>query len=263
MAQAPRYLEVADDLREAILSERTLLNVQLTDGAQVPTEPDLGGYFQVSRGTIRQALRELAAEGLIETRGRSGTYVRRLPMLEYNADAENPHRRDDQPGLTDTWFSVVKRSGREPSQDFRFRIEPATTGIASRLKVEPNDLIVVRECIRHVNEVPWSEQVSYYPYDIAQTCGLSVPRDIPEGTVRRMAANGVIEERLDHEISSRPASDEERRRFELSSGVSVLIYRRVGWSAGRPIRYTLEILPADRNVITHVTASYDPTSSDT
>lgn len=259
MVQAPRYREVAEDIREAILRERTLVNVQLADGAQLPTEPELGSHFQVSRGTIRQALRELAAEGLIETRGRSGTYVRRLPMLEYTVDAEDPYRRDEEPGLTDTWFSVVKRSGRQPSQDFRFRIEPATTGVASRLGVEVNNLVVVRECMRNVDEIPWSEQVTYYPYPIAERCDLNTPHDVPEGTVRRMATHGVVEERLDHEISSRPANDEERRRFELASGVSVLIYRRLGWSSGRPIRYTLEILPADRNVITHVTGSRDPT----
>ncbi|MGH3908289.1 MAG: GntR family transcriptional regulator [Pseudonocardiaceae bacterium] len=257
MAQAPRYREVADDIREAILREQALVNVLLTDGAQLPTEPEFGAYFQVSRGTIREALRELAAEGLIETRGRSGTYVRRLPMLEYNADAENPHRRDDEPGLADTWFSVVKRSGRTPGQDFRFRIEPAATSVASRLHIEVNDLVVVRECARQVDEIPWSEQVSYYPYPIAEKCGLNTPHDIPEGTVRRMATQGVIEERLDHEISSRPANEEERRKFGLASGVSVLIYRRVGWSNDRPIRYTLEILPADRNVITHVTNNPD------
>jgi len=259
VAQAPRYREVADDIREAILREQTLLTVTLADGAQLPTEPELSSHFQVSRGTIRQALRELAAEGLIETRGRSGTYVRRLPMLEYNTDAEDPNRHDEEPGLTDTWFSVVKRSGRQPSQDFRFRIEPATTGVASRLHVEINDLVVVRECIRHVNEIPWSEQVTYYPSPIAERCGLNTPHDVPEGTVRRMAARGVTEERLEHEISSRPANDEERRRFELASGVSVLIYRRLGWSSGQPIRYTIETLPADRNVITHVTQRQDTT----
>jgi GntR family transcriptional regulator len=258
VAQAPRYREVADKIREAILREQILVSVPLADGGQLPTEPELGSHFQVSRGTIRQALRELAAEGLIETRGRSGTYVRRLRMLEYNVDAEDPYRRDEEPGVTDTWFSVVKRSGRQPSQDFRFRIEPATTGVASRLKVEVNDLVVVREFIRHVDEIPWSEQVTYYPYPIAEKCGLNTPYDVPEGTVRRMATHGVTEEQLDHEISSRPANDEERRRFELASGVSVLIYRRLGWSSGRPIRYTLEILPADRNVITHVTESCDP-----
>lgn len=255
MTQAPRYRELADELREAIFAGRTLLDVELVDGAQLPTEPELGAHFQVSRGTVRQALRELAAEGLIDTRGRSGTYVRRWPMLEYNADAEDPHRRDDKPGTTDTWFSVVKRAGREPSQDFRFRIEPASTAVASRLGVSPDDLVVVRECQRYVNDAPWSEQVSYYPYDLARKCGLDTPQDIPEGTVRRMAARGVVEDRLDHEISSRPASDDERRRFNLAPGVSVLVYQRIARVGDEIVRYTRELLPADRNVITHTTAN--------
>jgi GntR family transcriptional regulator len=255
MAQAPRYRELAEELRETVFSGGTLLHIQLVDGAQLPTEPELGTHFQVSRGTIRQALRELAAEGLLETRGRSGTYVRRWPMLEYNVDAEDPHRREDQPGTTDTWFSVVKRAGREPSQDFRFRIEPAAARVASRLAISIDDLVVVRECQRFVNDVAWSEQITYYPHDLAKKCGLDTPQDVPEGTVRRMAAHGVVEDRLDHEISSRPAGEEERRHFDLAPGVSVLIYQRVGRSQGKPVRYTHEVLPADRNVITHATGN--------
>jgi GntR family transcriptional regulator len=70
-----------------------------------------------------------------------------------------------------------------------------------------------------------------------------------------MAARGVVEDRLDHEISSRPASDDERRQFDLAPGVSVLVYQRIGWSEGDIIKYTCEVLPADRNVITHTTAN--------
>lgn len=255
MAQAPRYRELADGLRAAIYAGDRVLDVELVDGAQLPTEPELGAHFQVSRGTIRQALRELAAEGLLETRGRSGTYVRRLPMLAYNVDAEDPHRRDDEPGTTDSWIAVVKRAGHEPSQHIRFRIEPASVVVASRLGIKEQDLAVVRECQRFVNEIPWSEQISYYPYDLARKCELDTPEDIVEGTVRRMAAHGVVEDRLDHEISSRPASDDERRQFDLAPGVSVLVYQRIGQSAGEVIRYTCEVLPADRNVITHTTAN--------
>jgi GntR family transcriptional regulator len=255
MAQAPRYRELADGLRSAIYAGERVLDVELVDGAQLPTEPELGAHFQVSRGTIRQALRELAAEGLLETRGRSGTYVRRLPMLAYNVDAEDPHRRDDKPGTTDSWFAVVKKAEHEPSQDIRFRIEPASAVVASRLGIKEQDLVVVRECQRFVNGTPWSEQISYYPYELAKKCGLDTPEDIVEGTVRRMAARGVVEDRLDHEVSSRPASDDERRQFDLAPGVSVLVYQRIGQSAGEVIRYTCEVLPADRNVITHTTAN--------
>jgi GntR family transcriptional regulator len=255
MAQGPKYRELADGLREAIYSGEKVLDVELVDGAQLPTEPELGAHFHVSRGTIRQALRELAAEGLLETRGRSGTYVRRLPMLEYNVDAEDPHRTDNEPGTMDSWVSVVKRAGQEPSQEIRFRIEPASVVVASRLRIQEKSLVVVRICQRYVNGIPWSEQISYYPYDLARRCGLDTPEDILEGTVRRMAARGVVEDRLDHEISSRPASDDERRQFDLAPGVSVLVYQRVGQSVGQIIRYTYEVLPADRNVITHTTAS--------
>jgi len=253
MAQTPRYRELATELRDAIFAEQVLSEVQLVDGAQLPTEPELGAHFQVSRGTVRQALRDLAAEGLIETRGRSGTFVRRLPMLAYNAaDAEDPQRRDSgEAGTTDAWFAVVTAAGRTPSQDFRFRIEPASAQVAERLNVQVRDLVVVRDCTRHVDETPWSEQVTYYPYDVARECGLDTPDDVPEGTLRRMAAHGVVEDLVTHEIYSRPASEEERRIFDLAPGVSTLVYRRTGSAGGRLLRYTREILPADRNVITH------------
>lgn len=250
----PRYRELADDLRESILNEQDLLGSQLTDGAKLPTEPELATHFQVSRGTVRQALSELAAAGLIETRGRSGTYVRRLPLLAFNADAEDPGRRDELQGTTDAWNWVVKNSERTPSHDFSFRIEPASVEVARRMDIEPAELVVVREMLRFVDDVPWSEQQSYYPYKLAQECGLDTPLNITEGTVRRMAKHGYSEDQLDHEISSRPATDEERRRFNLAPGVAALIYRRVGRCKGAVIRYTREMLPADRNVVTHSTA---------
>lgn len=254
MATEPKYRELADELEEAIRAEATLLGVTLVDGAKLPTEPELAGHFQASRGTVRQALAGLAAEGLIETRGRAGTFVRRLPLLEYNVDSERPFRKDETATVTDTWSSVVSASGREPSQDFRFRIEPASATVAARLNVQLNDLVVVRQMLRFVDEIPWSDQTTYYPYELAKTCGIDVPTDIPEGTVRRMATRGFVEHEVRHEISSRPASTDERRRFNLAPGVSVLLFRRLATTSdGTITRLTVEILPADRNVITHVT----------
>lgn len=254
MAAEPKYRELADELEEAIRAEATLLGVTLVDGAKLPTEPELAAHFQASRGTVRQALSGLAAEGLIETRGRAGTYVRRLPLLEYNVDSENPFRKDETATVTDTWSSVVTASGHAPSQDFKFRIEPASPTVAARLNIEANELVVVREMLRFVDEMPWSDQTTYYAYELAKECGIDVPTDIPEGTVRRMATRGYVEHEVRHEISSRPASSDERRRFNLAPGVSVLLFRRLATTAeGTVTRLTVEILPADRNVITHVT----------
>jgi GntR family transcriptional regulator len=241
----PRYREIADELKEVIVGEQRLLNVQLVAGARLPTEPEIGAHFEVSRGTVRQALRELAAEGLIETRGRQGTFVRRLKMLEHSAHSEHPDRK----GTADSWFAEVERSGRTPSQDFEFKIVPASNAVAKRLRLDLDDLVVVRDCFRYIDGTPWSDQVSYYPLDLAQKAGLATPHDIEEGTVRRLAKAGFREVGWADEISCRPATADEVRAFDLAQGVSVIVYTRVGWTTERPIRVTREVLPADRNLV--------------
>jgi GntR family transcriptional regulator, transcriptional repressor for pyruvate dehydrogenase complex len=58
----PSYVQVASQLRALILSGK------LSPGERLPTEGDLAAQFGVSRSTTREALRLLAAEGLVETR---------------------------------------------------------------------------------------------------------------------------------------------------------------------------------------------------
>ena len=68
-ARTPRYLQVAGELREAILSGA------YADGKPFPTETVLCTQYDVSRFTVREALRKLEVEGLIERRRGSGTTV--------------------------------------------------------------------------------------------------------------------------------------------------------------------------------------------
>ena len=67
------YQRLADDIKAAILT-----------GALAPgdrlVEADLADQYEVSRGTVREAIRLLASQNLVETvRGRSGgTFVARV-----------------------------------------------------------------------------------------------------------------------------------------------------------------------------------------
>lgn len=67
--RVPRYLQVATDLRKAILAGT------FSEGAQFPTETKLCERYQVSRFTIREALKRLQDEGLIARKRGSGTTV--------------------------------------------------------------------------------------------------------------------------------------------------------------------------------------------
>lgn len=68
-ARTPRYLQLAGELREAILSGA------YANGKPFPTETALCTRYDVSRFTVREALRRLEVEGLIERRRGSGTTV--------------------------------------------------------------------------------------------------------------------------------------------------------------------------------------------
>jgi GntR family transcriptional repressor for pyruvate dehydrogenase complex len=62
------YQQVADQLRSLILGG------DLSPGDRLPPESELIELFGVSRGTVREALRALASQGLITTsRGATGS----------------------------------------------------------------------------------------------------------------------------------------------------------------------------------------------
>ncbi|WOE75380.1 GntR family transcriptional regulator [Alterisphingorhabdus coralli] len=65
----PRYIELADDLREEVL------NGAYSDPGEFPTESVLCKKYGVSRFTVREALRKLTMEGLIARKRGSGTVV--------------------------------------------------------------------------------------------------------------------------------------------------------------------------------------------
>ncbi len=73
MAEQPKYLLVADTLRQEIADGI------FRDGQTLMTEEELRIRFDVSRQTVRQAISLLEADGLVDRRRGSGTYVRHGP----------------------------------------------------------------------------------------------------------------------------------------------------------------------------------------
>jgi GntR family transcriptional regulator len=70
----PLYLQVSEMLIQDIQTG------YITDGERLPPERDLAREFGISVGTLRKALSDLEAKGLLERRQGSGNYVRALPM---------------------------------------------------------------------------------------------------------------------------------------------------------------------------------------
>lgn len=67
--RTPLFEQVAAQLREEITSGRWPV------GSRIPTEPELAEQLGVARGTLREAVRALSHNGLLDIRQGSGTYV--------------------------------------------------------------------------------------------------------------------------------------------------------------------------------------------
>jgi DNA-binding FadR family transcriptional regulator len=61
---------------------RRIVSGEFSHGSQLPNEADLAAQLKVSRGGVREAVKALAAKGLVEARPRLGTRV--LPKHEWN-----------------------------------------------------------------------------------------------------------------------------------------------------------------------------------
>jgi GntR family transcriptional regulator len=212
--------------------------------------------FQASRNTVRLALADLANEGLVATEHGRGTFVRERRVLTYHA--ARAERADRQSSWhTDAYVDEVRQAGREPSQTFALRIEPAGPEVCARLHVEQDDLVVLRKVTRAVDGQPWSDQDSWYPMDVAEKAGLAKPHDLPQGTIRAMADVGHVEIGHVDELTARMPTPEEARTLALASGVPVMVYVRTAWTNERPVRVTRTIFPADRNRVVYELGELD------
>ncbi|HVV10317.1 FadR/GntR family transcriptional regulator [Amycolatopsis sp.] len=61
---------------------RRIVSGELPDGSRLPNEAELAAQLNVSRGGVREAVKALAAKGLVEPRPRLGTRV--LPREQWN-----------------------------------------------------------------------------------------------------------------------------------------------------------------------------------
>jgi putative hydrolase of HD superfamily len=77
-------VKVAASIRAAIL------NGELKPGERLPSGPELATFFGVARMTVQGAIRTLADEGFVRTKGGSGVFVREQANLPGPEEAEHP-----------------------------------------------------------------------------------------------------------------------------------------------------------------------------
>ena len=241
----PMYQRIADDLRQQIDAGR------LHPGHQLPTEDQLADRFQVSRNTIRNAVKSLITLGLVETRPGQGTFVR--AGIDPLATTLTADRVTGLGGGEGAAYLSELRERCPASSPPRVELQTAGEEIAARLGVPGGTPLISRHQQRFIDGAPWSLQTSFYPrsYALRGAERLLDNTDIEQGTVRYLAdAMGIKQVGYRDWITVRIPDPNEMAFFWLppDGRVPVFeIFRTAFDQNGKPMRVTVTVFPTDRN----------------
>lgn len=238
MPEQPPYLAVADRLRQCIASG------EWAAGDRLPSRARLSEEYGVGDNVVRRAQELLIAQGLLEGRAGSGTFVaeprERLRMVRswVREQRGGSPFRADMAGL-----------GRNGSWEHHTEAKtPAPPAIAARLGIAEGDL-----CVRTAYEFladgkPVMLSTSWEPYDLTGGTTVVLPEAGPlagRGVVERMAAIGVTVSRAVEEPEPRQATNDEAHLLGVPKGAQVTHIQRTYFNDdGRPVETADVVVPA-------------------
>ncbi|MEU0038165.1 MULTISPECIES: GntR family transcriptional regulator [unclassified Streptomyces] len=215
-----RHEEIADELRRAIDRE------EYTVGSLLPAETDLAAQYGVARGTVRQAVAALTAEGLIGSRQGARRVVlasrRSQSFAELRSFAE--------------WARTMGReaTGRVVEQTYR----PATAEDAVRLQLPEGTAVLHVLRVRGLDGEPVLLERTVYADWISPAVEAIEP-ECPSVTQRLFEDTGLVFAYGEHVIDAVAAGAQDADLLGIRRTSPLLRVRRVTTTReGRPVEWS-------------------------
>jgi GntR family transcriptional regulator len=222
-----KWQDIADALREAITRG------DYPPGSTIPKETELMAAHDAGRETVRRAVIQLAAEGLVEPVRRRGTVVRVRPARRPITRSRLVYR--DELGY---YFDQAAQDWR-PLQPPSISRGPVPFDVAAQLDLAPGDEAVIRDRIMGDPQTgqPTQLATSYIPAALAAELPVLAAGDTgPGGIYDRMEEAGFGPIQWTEAVTARPPSRAEASRLGLAPGVALMRIVRLASSLdGRPL----------------------------
>jgi GntR family transcriptional regulator len=249
-ALSTRYRQIAGDLRRRIESR------EFAAGVPLPSEAELQDQYQASRNTVREAVKLLAQQHLVESRAGRGTFITEAVVPFVTTLSTDPKAGPGSRGESANYPALIGEQQREADVGTpEVQVLACPARIAARLRIAADEYVASRHQKRYVDGTIWCVQTSYYPMKWLQqgATRLLEPRDIPEGAVQHIAeALGLKQVGYRDLISARLPDSHEQSLFNLTHNHTVLeVYRTSFAEDETPLRVTVTIFPSDRNQVVY------------
>lgn len=204
-----------------------------------PGELALVREYAVSRNTVRQALAQLRADGVVTAeRGRSPRVDRRTrPEITYSV------------GTASTLFDVVERTGRVQTSVVRALVRTLDGVVASRLGLEESTPLLHLERLRLADDEPLAWDRVWLPYALAAPLlGRDLSRTALYDELARHAGVRVDEGR--ERIRVAVADPVRARLLGIAAGDPVFHIDRAGAHRGELVEWRQTVIRGDRFSLT-------------
>ncbi|OIK07516.1 GntR family transcriptional regulator [Streptomyces monashensis] len=250
--EAP-YRALADVLHARVLSGEWDI------GERLPSRVRIAEEYGVGRNVVQRAMDRLIAEGLLEGRAGSGTYVRtpreRLRLVRSRHHA----RRGGSPrsaGTSAGGHPDPRERGRADAWDADSQVRvPAPEAIAERLGIRPGDPCVTTryEFLAEGHPVQLSE--SWEPMALTGGTPVVLPETGPlagKGVPARMRSIGVVVDTVVEMPRPARATPAQANLLGISAGDLVLRTERTIYAAdGRPVETADIVIPDERRAVVY------------
>lgn len=226
----PRYQQVADQLKAQIESGDYPI------GSRLPTEMELAEHYQISRHTVREALRQLREAGLITRRRRAGTeVVARTPPASY---------RQPTNSIRD-FLQYAENARLSRLRTIRISCTPA---LAHLLECQPGHSWLRVTSLRNIpgDPLPICLTTAYVDTDLV---GIDQRLDRLDGPISALLEQvyGVRIARIDQAIDAVRLTREQARLLQTPAGGPALrAVRRYYDERGRLLELSTALHPGDR-----------------
>lgn len=148
MSQKPLYRQIADAIRERIARG------ELKAGDALPTEAALQAEYGVSRVTVRQALKQLTEQKVIESIQGSGRYVKEERV---NYDIYQ---------LTSFYEKIADRQAQTHSEVRVFEVITADESLCERLQLQAGEKVWHIKRVRFLKRKPMALEETWMPLSL-------------------------------------------------------------------------------------------------
>lgn len=197
---------------------------------QIPSERELGEFYQVSRVTVRRALSELTQRGVLKKRQGKGTFVAAPKLMRDLRDVNSFHDVCQMQGMTSSTQVIsvqIVRTDAQTQADLQLT----------------DDRVVEVTRLRLADNTPIMLETNRFPLSYTTL----MQEDLTQSLYALLEKSGVTPRRGIHEISLCYATAQQAKLLSVEPGSALLLLREVVFDQhGLPLHTSHQVIRGDR-----------------